>query len=98
MIRQLGYALYLSFDFLTLPDAVGAKKFAQAKQLQERAFKAWFIGLSANAIAGAYTLWLLRQKEAALNKSDGEGVLESKKIQKYVELYTSFMSTPLETP
>ena len=80
--RQLGYALYLSFDALTVPDAMGVRKWSKAKDMQARAYRAWFIGLAANALAGAYTLWLLRSREAALDKKEGEGVVEAKKIQK----------------
>ena len=82
VLRQLGYGFYLTFDFLTLPDALGVKKWSKAKEMQQRAYKAWFIGLAANAVAGAYTLWLLRAREAALNKHEGESVVEAKKIER----------------
>jgi len=82
VLRQLGYGFYLGFDFLTLPDAMGVKKWSKAKEMGQRAYRAWFVGLAANAIAGAYTLWVLRAREAALNKNEGEGVVEGKKIEK----------------
>jgi hypothetical protein len=52
--------------------------------LQKEAYKAWFSGLIFSAIAGLYTLWQLGQREQRLDKNEGEGVVESKKIQRYV--------------
>lgn len=37
-----------------------------------------------NAVAGLYTLWQLRQREQDIDKSDGEGVVESKKLARHV--------------
>ena len=54
------------------------------KRLQQEAYRAWFAGLTFNAIAGFYTLWQLRQREQSVDKNDGEGVVESKKIMKSV--------------
>ena len=82
VVRQLGYAVYLSFDALTVPDSMGVAKWSKAKDMQARAYRAWFVGLAANAVAGAYTLWLLRTREAALNKKEGEGVVEAEKIER----------------
>ena len=56
---------------------------SSAKRLQQEAYRAWFVGIMFNAVAGAYTLWQLRQREQTINKNDGEGVVESKKILKY---------------
>lgn len=53
---------------------------ASAKRLQQQAFKAWMAGLTCNAVAGLYTLWQLRQREQRIDKNEGEGVVESKKI------------------
>lgn len=53
---------------------------ANAKRLQQEAYRAWFAGLMCNAVAGIYTLYQLRQRELAIDKNDGEGVVESKKI------------------
>ena len=55
---------------------------ASAKRLQREAYKAWFTGLMFNTIAGLYTLWQLRQKEQGIDKKDGEGLVESKKLQR----------------
>ena len=57
---------------------------ASAKRLQQEAYRAWFAGLTCNAIAGLYTLWQLRQREQSVDKNEGEGVVESKKIMKSV--------------
>lgn len=56
---------------------------ASAKRLQLEAYRAWFAGLTFNVVAGAYTLWQLRRREQTLDKNEGEGVVESKKIIKY---------------
>ncbi|MCJ1386515.1 Peroxisomal membrane protein PMP27, partial [Xylographa soralifera] len=55
---------------------------ASAKRLQREAYKAWFTGLMFNTISGLYILWQLRQREQSIDKKDGEGVVESKKIQR----------------
>jgi len=52
------------------------------KRLQQEAYRAWFVGLMFNTVAGMYTLWQLRQREQGVDKNDGEGVVESKKIVK----------------
>ena len=66
-------------------DTAGIRPLASAKRLQKEAYKAWFAGLTFNAIAGFYTLWQLRHKEQSFDKSDGEGVVESKKLARYSE-------------
>lgn len=80
--RQLGYAGYLTFDALTVPDAIGAWKSDRAKDLGRQAYKSWFIGLSFSAVSGIYALWKLREREIGLSKEDGESAVESKRIQK----------------
>jgi len=79
--RQLGYAGYLTFDAVTVLDAAGIRKWEGAKRLQREAYKGWFAGIACSALSGVYTLYLLRQKEMAVSKEDGEGAAESKKIQ-----------------
>ena len=64
-------------------DAAGIRPLSSAKRLQKEAYRAWFTGLTFNAIAGLYTLWQLRQKEQNIDKNDGEGVVESKKLARY---------------
>ncbi|KAL9135204.1 MAG: hypothetical protein Q9175_003608 [Cornicularia normoerica] len=80
--RQLGYAMYLSLDAVTYLDAAGIWPLASAKRLQQEAYRAWFAGLTCNAIAGLYILWQLRQREQRIDKNEGEGVVESKTIMK----------------
>ncbi|KAL9127549.1 MAG: hypothetical protein Q9217_003591 [Psora testacea] len=80
--RQLGYAIYLSLDAVTYLDASGIRPLASVKNLQREAYRAWFAGLTFNTVAGLYTLWQLRQREQGIDKKDGEGVVESKKIVK----------------
>jgi len=80
--RQLGYGGYLTFDALTYLDAAGIRPSPAAKRLSREAYKAWFMGLAFSAVGGLYTLYRLRERELAVNKEDGEGVVESKRIQK----------------
>lgn len=65
-------------------DAAGIRKMASTKKLQARALRAWMAGLVCSALAGAYSLWMLKEREKAVNKKDGESVVEGKKIQKFV--------------
>ncbi|KAJ5173220.1 hypothetical protein N7492_005813 [Penicillium capsulatum] len=80
--RQLGYAGYLTFDAVTVVDTIGYRKLASAKRLQEHAYRAWGAGLVCSAIAGVYTLLRLREKEKTIDRKEGEGVVEAKKIEK----------------
>lgn len=64
-------------------DAAGIRKSANAKRMQREAYKAWFVGLTFNVVAGLYTLFQLRQREQGVDKNDGEGVVESKKLARY---------------
>ena len=36
-----------------------------------------------NTVAGLYTLWQLRQREQGIDRKEGEGMAESKKVQRY---------------
>lgn len=82
--RQLGYAGYLSLDTITVVDAIGYRKLASVKRLQESAYRCWGAGLMFSAVAGVYTLVRLQEKEKKLDRKEGEGVVEAKKIEKYV--------------
>lgn len=82
--RQLGYATYLTLDMATYIDSAGIWKLESAKRLQKEAYRAWFVGLLFNAVAGMYRLWGLRQREQEVDKADGEGIVESKKIERNV--------------
>ncbi len=78
--RQLGYAGYLTFDMATLPDALGIRKSPAAKRLQQEAYRFWAMGLLCSVVAQLYTLYRLREREAKVDKKEGEGVVESKRI------------------
>lgn len=78
--RQLGYAGYLTMDLLTLLDALGVRKSASAKKLQTEAYRFWAVGISCSIVAQVYTLYQLRVREQKVDKKEGEGVVEGKKI------------------
>ncbi|KAI5286594.1 Peroxisomal membrane protein PMP27 [Ascosphaera aggregata] len=80
--RQLGYAVYLTFDMFTYLHAAGIKKFESNKKLTLHAAKAWFIGLLCSVLAGVYSLVTLKQRERTISRKEGEGVLEAKKIER----------------
>jgi len=82
VLRQLGYAFYMTLDTLTVLDAAGIKKSASAKRRQQQAYKAWFVGLVASAIAGIYANYQLTQRAKSINEKDGEGKVEAKKIER----------------
>lgn len=80
--RQLGYAGYLSLDTVTLLDTLDFKKLQSVKRLQDAAYRSWMAGLLCSFVAGVYTLWRLQEKEKTINRKEGEGVVEAKKIQR----------------
>jgi len=78
--RQLGYAGYLALDSMTVLDAAGIKKWGAAKTVQREAMKFWLVGLVSSVLAGVYSLRKLRQRSRAVDKKEGEGAVESKKV------------------
>lgn len=84
VLRQIGYAGYLLFDTLTVLDALGVKKNPRAKNLQATAYRFWFSGLTASAIAGIYNNYKLRQRSKAVNEKDAEAKVESVNIARQV--------------
>ena len=82
IIRQLGYAFYLSFDLLTVLDAAGIKKSVAAKRWQAQAYKAWLVGLLASAFSGIYSNYMLMRRAKAINEKNGEGKVEAKKVER----------------
>lgn len=78
--RQLGYAGYLTLDMATVLDATGIRKSEAAKTFQKEAFRFWAMGLMCSVVAQVYTLYQLKQREAKVDKKEGEGVVESKRI------------------
>ncbi|KAI0199854.1 peroxisomal biogenesis factor 11 [Astrocystis sublimbata] len=85
--RQIGYAGYLSADILTVPTAMGIKKWDGAVRAGREASRFWTMGLACSVLAQVYTLYQLRQREAKVDKKEGEGVVEAKKIA--IERYAS---------
>ncbi|CAG8106881.1 unnamed protein product [Penicillium salamii] len=85
--RQLGYAGYLTLDAVTVIDVIGIRKLASAKRLQESAYRSWAAGLIFSAVAGVYTLVRLQEKEKTIDRKEGEGVVEAKKIEKYAHAH-----------
>lgn len=80
VVRQIGYAGYLLFDTLTVPDVMGVKKDPRAKNWQKIAYRFWLSGLSASALAGIYNNYKLRQRSKAVNEKDAEAKVESVSI------------------
>ncbi|KAI0386542.1 peroxisomal biogenesis factor 11 [Hypomontagnella monticulosa] len=78
--RQLGYAAYLTFDSATVLDSLGVRKWEGAKRAQREAYRFWAIGILCSVVAQTYTLYRLREREAKVDKKEGEGVVESKRI------------------
>ncbi|KAI8631324.1 peroxisomal biogenesis factor 11 [Xylariaceae sp. FL1651] len=78
--RQLGYAGYLTADLLTVPDSLGIRKWDGAKRAGREAYRFWVVGLACSVVAQIYTLHKLREREARVDRKEGEGVVESKKI------------------
>ena len=50
-----------------------------------QAYKAWFVALMASALAGLYSNFQLMQRRKAIDEKDGEGKVEGKKIERYVD-------------
>jgi peroxin-11B len=82
VMRQLGYAFYMSFDLLTVLDAAGIKKSAAAKRMQTQAYRAWLAGLVASTLSGIYTNYMLIRRAKAINEKDGEGKIEAKRLER----------------
>lgn len=83
--KQLGYAGYLTLDMATVPEAVGFRApTTKTKTLQREAYRFWAMGLLCSVVAQAYTLWRLRQREKAVDRKEGEGAVEAKRIAMYV--------------
>ncbi|PFH59146.1 hypothetical protein XA68_12749 [Ophiocordyceps unilateralis] len=78
--RQLAYAAYLSLDALALPDALGLVKSPRTPVIQRQAYRCWAAGILFSIAAQLYSLRLLRRREAGIDRKDGEGVVESKRI------------------
>lgn len=62
---------------------MGIKKFENVKQISRQATKFWMTGLLFNAFAGFYKLYQLKQQSQTVNKKEGEGAVEGKRMEKY---------------
>ncbi|KAL9035680.1 MAG: hypothetical protein Q9214_006470, partial [Letrouitia sp. 1 TL-2023] len=78
--RQLGYAMYLSLDMMTFLDSAGIRKWEGARRMQREAMRAWAVGLLFSMVGGGYGLLQLSRREKGLDRKEGEGVVEGKKI------------------
>jgi len=45
----------------------------------------WMTGLLFNTVAGLYTLFRLKQRSQSIDKKEGEGAVESKKLDRHVK-------------
>ncbi|KAJ2898279.1 Peroxisomal membrane protein PMP30A [Zalerion maritima] len=100
--RQLGYFGYLTFDAGTILDATGIKKSPNAKKWQTHAFRFWAVGIICSILGQTYSLYKLREREAKVDKKDGEGVVESKRIaleryQSRIQLLCDFCDLTVPT-
>jgi hypothetical protein len=48
----------------------------------------WMTGLLFNTVAGVYTLFQLKQRSQSIDKKEGEGAVEGKKLNAYVSPFT----------
>ena len=80
ILRQVGYGGYMFFDMMTLLDAMGVKKDPKAKSVQLTAYRFWFTGLVASAMAGIYNTYKLRQRSITVDEKDAEAKVEKVKI------------------
>jgi peroxin-11B len=78
--RQLSYFTYLSADSATVLDVTGIRRWDGAKRLQKEAYRFWAVGLICSVTCQIYSLYRLRQREALVDRKEGEGAVESKRI------------------
>lgn len=89
----LRYAAYLALDGLALSDALGVVRWRRAPAAQRQAYRCWALTLVFSLAAQLYTLRRLARREAAINRKDGEGVVEGKRIKVSV-LYAPLLARP----
>ena len=78
--RQLAYCAYLSADSATVLDATGIRRWAGAKRLQHEAYRFWTAGLACSIVCQLYTLLRLNERDALVDRKEGEGAVEGKRI------------------
>lgn len=86
VLRQIGYAGYLIFDTMTVPDALGIRRDPKAKDIQATAYRFWLAGLVSSALAGIYNTYKLRERAKIVDEKDAEAKVEKVKIAKYVTI------------
>lgn len=74
--------MYMVLDNIHFLDAAGIRPLASSKTLQKRAYEAWMMGLMCNIMAGVYQIYNLRELSKSVNRKEGEGVVEEKRIQR----------------
>ncbi|KAI5297723.1 Peroxisomal membrane protein PMP27, partial [Ascosphaera atra] len=79
--RQMGYATYLTFDMISYLHGSGIRKIKNFKEMADYAARAWFAGLLCSVLAGLYSIFRLAKREQAIDRKEGEGVVEAKKVQ-----------------
>lgn len=77
---------------MTVLDAMGVTKNEGVKRRQATAYRFWFTGLVASAVAGMYSLYQLSQRTREIDEKDPDGKMEKVKIQKCAS------STPMYGP
>ena len=87
VVRQVGYAGYLTLDALTVLDAAGIKKSVAAKRWQAQAYKFWALGLVASVLAGGYANWKLSVRARGVDEKDPDKKVEGKVIERYVVFF-----------
>lgn len=83
--RQLSYASYLTIELVLLPETLGVRKLTNrtlATRLKRDSTRLWTLGLLCSVFAQLFTLRRLKEREARIDRKDGEGVVESKRIAK----------------
>jgi len=86
VLRQIGYAGYMTFDMMTVLDAMGVKKDPKAKSIQTTAYRFWLTGLLASALAGIYNTYKLRERAKTVDEKDAEAKVEKVKIARQQRL------------
>jgi peroxin-11B len=72
---------------LTIPDALGVKKYEGAKRLQATAYRLWLFGLISSASAGIYTHYRLQARVKATDEKDAEGKVERLTLARFARHY-----------
>jgi len=98
VLRQLGYAGYLTLDTGTYLDTIGAVQLSNPKATQEAAYKYWAFGIASSIVSGVYSFYQLHAKSTSINPSEGaEKSIEQKQLHKQkVEVVYQLVSDLLD--